>query len=112
MAEADQTFRDSLAAILRYPEVQEHLRRLEAQTVDMLALETNQDNILERVRVLKVIRSFAKGAARTQDMKDLKESGYKPRVPDDDDNQSKPAARKRPAKRGQKSPVKPESWDG
>ena len=90
MAEADQTFRDSLAALLRYPEVKEHFRRMEGRLVDRLAEETNQENIIELVRMLKVIRSFAKGTATVQQMKDLKESGYKPRIPDDDDNKASP----------------------
>lgn len=89
-----EQFQENLNRLLSYPEVRAYLDHCEADVVDNLGVETNQENILELVRMLKVIRSFKAGMSKAEQLGGLKESGFRSVAPEE----KSPAPRKRGAR--------------
>ena len=70
-------YKESLAQLLQQPLIRERFAKLESITVDELAVCKNQDDILELVRMLKIIRSFSSGVASAPQIRLLRDAKFK-----------------------------------
>lgn len=72
-------FRDRLADILQYTEVEQRFEEMERAVVDELAKvpTTQTEHITHLVMYLKILREFKRGTANVHQLHALKDSGYK-----------------------------------